>query len=113
MHSCAPSDAIASGHFPLAVMTTIGTDADLSRRRCSALKFQFLQANGVALERARAIHDVNPNCGKRANAVATSFTGLSKDDIEALECHAAWQIHACAAVYGDIVVLRAAAAASS
>lgn len=35
-----------------------------------------------------------------ANGVATSFTGLGAHDINRLEAHAAWQIHATHAVYG-------------
>lgn len=45
----------------------------------------------------------DPASAERANAVGTNFTGLSGPDIDALERHAMWQVHACRAVYGPIL----------
>jgi predicted acylesterase/phospholipase RssA len=60
----------------------------------------FLEANGVDLAPVRAMYAKAD--GDRSNAVGTNFTGLSDDDLGALERHARWQIYACRAVYGDL-----------
>jgi NTE family protein len=61
---------------------------------------KFLVDNGVDLEPALKHYDEGDY--DRSNAVGTNFTGLSEDDINALERHALWQIYACRAVYGPI-----------
>ncbi len=61
---------------------------------------EFLEKHGKDLGRARA--HFQPKDNESANSVGTSFTGLSQADIDALERHAAWQIHACHAVFAGI-----------
>lgn len=60
----------------------------------------FLEKQGVDLAPARAHWQAGDS--ERANQVTTNFTGLSEDDLAALDRHARWQVHACRAVYGDI-----------
>ena len=63
---------------------------------------EFLESKGIDLGKARSVYEQDRDCGKRANAVETSFAGLTTSDIEALEQHARWQVHACRAVYGEL-----------
>ena len=60
----------------------------------------LLEANGIDL--ANAKNNYSPGDGVHANRVGTNFTGLSREDIQACERHAMWQVHACHAVYGGI-----------
>lgn len=66
---------------------------------------RFLAEQGVDLSRADALYtDMGGDEGAtRANAVATGFTGLDASELRTLELHAAWQVHACCAVYGRLV----------
>jgi hypothetical protein len=67
----------------------------------------FLRDHGVRLDEAKRLqHDAD---AEDANAVGTNFTGLSERAIAALERHARWQVHACHAIFGDILGERPAA----
>jgi len=63
---------------------------------------KFLGKHGVELsqisQRYRAMG--GDDAVARANAIRTQFTGLHADTLALLERHAAWQVHACHAVYG-------------
>ena len=78
------------------------TGAELPRKGAPAADVvTFLEAQGIDLSRARAHYDEAD--GVHANGVTTNFTGLKPTDLVALEKHAMWQVHACHAVYGDII----------
>jgi predicted acylesterase/phospholipase RssA len=71
----------------------------------------FLEQRGVDLARAKAYF--LPDDSARCNAIVTNFTGLKATELDALERHARWQIHACRAVYGDIPAAAARPVASA
>lgn len=84
---------------------------DLPRDATSAQIVALLLRHRPELERAVALRD--PASEERASAVEINFTGLAKADIDALERHAMWQVHACRAVYGEIVASSAGTLAST
>ena len=72
-----------------------------SKNEPAASVVAFLQHNGVDLTKAKEYYDARrADC---ANSVQTNLTGLTDEEIEALRLHAMWQVHACRAVYGEIL----------
>lgn len=69
---------------------------------------EFLRDHGVRLDEARERYrEMGGDSGaKRANDVATQFTGLARLDIDVLADHASWQVHACHAVYGSFAATK-------
>lgn len=62
-----------------------------------------------ALSQARTIYDEmgGADAVKRANEVATGFSGLSIATLTLLEAHARWQVHALMALYGKDLIATA------
>lgn len=93
--------------IPEGLLTRLGADVampsgkDLEGYEAASIVADALEARGVDLSLARQHYDAAS--AARANVVGTNFTGLSGPDIDALERHAMWQVHACRAVYGPIL----------
>ena len=61
----------------------------------------FLASVGVNLDRAKQIHEQlgGDMTARKMNDVSTNFTGLPQSIVDQLADHAAWQVHAGAAIY--------------
>jgi len=93
-------DAFLEG-VPEAQLRAIAEGGEIPKKGSSAREIgAFFERRNIDLEKARQYWD--PVRAKHANGVGTSFTGLSDVDLEALELHAKWQVHACRAIYGPI-----------
>lgn len=64
---------------------------------------ELLRGLGIELGRALEIHAAMGGDFRidQLNRVRTNFTALSKQDIEGLNAHACWQVHAMRALYCD------------
>ena len=81
----------------------LGGGRGIPLARASATDVEtFLRSAGVELEEAKSTYEAmgGERGVRRANQIATGFTGLPRPDIALLERHAAWQIFAAQAVYG-------------
>ena len=69
----------------------------------------YLDQSGCDLSRAKAVYQEmgGREAAHKANAVATGLHALSRSVIDLLRRHAAWQVHASFAVYGEPQLTRA------
>ncbi|MGD8910497.1 MAG: hypothetical protein PVI92_14225 [Chromatiales bacterium] len=78
-------------------------DAPLSQQAQVKARETLLASLGIDLVPARGwCQKLGEAQGQKiASTVATSFTALTSDQLDCLPQHAAWQVHACHAIYGE------------